>query len=131
MNKQDVFDRVVAHARAQPFRSINGDGCAYRGANGAKCFIGALITDDAYHAGLESQPASSYGVKKALERSGVHVTSRQEVAFCAALQMIHDDATSLDPVRNGVLVSWEEKFEMCARSFGVLYTPPPAWAPPA
>lgn len=61
MNKltnQSAFDIVVAHARAQGCRSVDTErsmACLYRGPNGTKCFIGALIPDELYKPEMEYQ----------------------------------------------------------------------------
>ena len=56
MTNQQVFDTCLTHLRAQGRRStdpISGF-CMYRGPDGLKCAIGALIPDTAYHLGLEN-----------------------------------------------------------------------------
>ncbi len=48
MDRQDIFDRVKAHALAQNRCALHDDrlSCAYLAYDGAKCFIGALLTND-------------------------------------------------------------------------------------
>ena len=122
MNQQDVFDRVVAHAREQGRRSMLPTGsCAYRGEDGTKCFIGALITDEAYHRGLECQGASSHEVHEALAASGVVVETTEDVNLCSRLQTIHDETGVAGwDIRN----HWETEFQNVAQQFGLTYTPP-------
>lgn len=50
MEPQEIFDTVAKHLFAQGKRSIlnNGVSCAYRGADGLKCAVGALIADEEY-----------------------------------------------------------------------------------
>lgn len=125
MNQQDVFDRVVAHAREQGRRSMLPTGsCAYRGEDGTKCFIGALITDEAYERGLECQRVDSYEVREALAASGVSVDSPDEEAFLVALQRIHDAHVPLEVRARGLGNYWERQFEAFASNRGVVYTPP-------
>lgn len=122
MDQQDVFNRVVAHAREQGRRSLRPTGpCAYRGANGTKCFIGALITDEAYDAGLEYQGASSTEVVQALRDSGIDVQTPEDIELCTRLQAIHDEKVADDV---NTPQHWEAGFERLARTFGLEYTPP-------
>ena len=45
---QSVYDKVCAHLAAQKTRSMNANGCAYRGALGRSCAVGCLIPDEIY-----------------------------------------------------------------------------------
>ncbi len=121
MNKQDVFNRVVSHARAQGRRSLLPTGsCAYRGENGTKCFIGALITDEAYDRSLERQDVSSHEVREALAASGVIVETTEDRKLCSRLQTIHDGSG----LHGNAPQQWEENFRATAQQFGLTYTPP-------
>ena len=58
MTNQEAFETMVRHAREQGRRSLNSQGkCRYRGKNGTKCFVGALIPDADYTVMLEGKPA--------------------------------------------------------------------------
>lgn len=48
LDNQTVYDRVKAHLLAQGRRSSDGGRCFYRGPDGFKCAIGALIPDRCY-----------------------------------------------------------------------------------
>jgi hypothetical protein len=50
MTRQEMFNKMVAHLREQKAFSVklNPWRCRYRGSNGTKCAIGALIPDDKY-----------------------------------------------------------------------------------
>ena len=58
--RSDVFNYVIDHLRSQGRRSVAVDGdkdekfCAYRGAEGTMCAVGALITDDEYNSDWET-----------------------------------------------------------------------------
>jgi hypothetical protein len=61
MNNQNAFNIMVQHLRKQGRKSVLPDdpnGCAYRGADGLKCAIGALISDKKYKKKYEGQSAS-------------------------------------------------------------------------
>ena len=110
-----MFDRVVAHARAQRIKSTNplNGACVYRGPNGTKCFIGALIPDDKYEPRMDDEnlSASSRIIQEAVGMDDSYLQ-----AFIASkLQVIHD---MHDPS------SWEEKFEELAYAHDLTYTPP-------
>ena len=121
MNQQDVFDRVVAHAREQGRRSLLSTGsCAYRGEDGTKCFIGALITDEAYDRSLECQGVGSYEVSEALAASGVVIETPEDINLCTRLQTIHDGSG----LHGDAPQQWEENFRATAQQFGLTYTPP-------
>ena len=121
MDQQDVFNRVVAHARQQGRRSMLPTGsCAYRGEDGTKCFIGALITDEAYYWRLECQGVSSHEVLEALAASGVIVETTDEMVFCSRLQTIHDGSG----IHGDTPRQWEDNFRATARQFDLTYTPP-------
>lgn len=68
---QKLFDKAVIHLLTQMEQSIAGDGsCLYRGPNGLKCAIGALIDDARYDAErLEDLSIRSQYVQVAVAKS--------------------------------------------------------------
>ena len=49
MDAQDIFDKVCNHLLSQGERSLGTDGlCRYRGEDGFKCAVGAVIPDRLY-----------------------------------------------------------------------------------
>lgn len=111
-SNQEVFDRVVVHARHQNCKSENGSICLYRGPNGTKCFVGALITDESYDHSLETNTVVEHDVRKALQASGINITHQ---FFLRDLQKIHD----LNDV-----CSWEDSFKDFAHKYDLTYTAP-------
>lgn len=90
MNRQEAFDTVCDHLRTQGCRAVNIAGqCRYRGRNGTKCAIGALIDDEHYTADIESFGPSNSGVVRALTRSGITL-QEGDITFLDALQGLHD-----------------------------------------
>jgi hypothetical protein len=95
---QRMIDIGAKHMRAQGCCSISTDdtgfeGCNYRGANGTKCFIGALIADEHYSKGLEGYMIDSKDgeVLEALGSSG-HVLNTQLVNVLSEAQyQLHDN----------------------------------------
>lgn len=54
-----MFDKMLEHLRAQGCRSVDEfDSCLYRGPNGTKCAVGALIPDEKYSKDMEDISAS-------------------------------------------------------------------------
>ena len=92
---KEVFDRVKTHLLAQGERSqqqpngFQGDGCAYHGANGLKCAVGCLITEEAYSKMLEGDPVEVDLVRAALVASGI-VDDFDTIDMLRRLQRIHD-----------------------------------------
>lgn len=93
MNIQEVFDKVVLHARTQQVKSVSCspfDFCRYRDGKGNKCFIGALITDEHYTPKLENKRACTPAVSRALTASGCNPCCFPSYAL-DQLQEIHDE----------------------------------------
>lgn len=110
MTNQEMFDRVVAHARAQKRHAISHyRGCLYHGSNGVRCFIGALIPDDKYKPELEGQAATSQAVQEAAGYTP------EQVVLALRLQSVHDQYAVPD---------WEKRFRSLAAYFNLTYTPP-------
>jgi len=88
---KEVFDRVKTHLLAQGERSRHSTGvCAYHGANGLKCAVGCLITEEAYSKELEGKNVKSDRVLPALIASGIS-TDSTTLHMLTSLQRIHDD----------------------------------------
>lgn len=91
--KQETFNIVVQHLRAQKVRSttepqrLGGGGCLYRGPNGTKCAIGALIRDEDYSSEMEGKTPREGIVREALTKAGY---AEVGMIFLRDLQIIHD-----------------------------------------
>lgn len=102
--RREVFERVKAHLLAQgkaakvsvPKTWAEGSEtrCCYRTGDGLKCAVGCLITDEAYHDGLEGNYSLSPVVLDALRVSGIDVSDMRMVAMLHELQNVHD---GMDP----------------------------------
>ena len=90
MTNQELFDAVVAHARAQNARALDGGSCRYRTRDGLKCFAGALIADEHYRPELEGRAVYNIDVERALVRSGV---TDAQISLVGDLQSVHDHYT--------------------------------------
>lgn len=122
MNKQEIFDKVVSHLRAQKKQALGSNHlCAYRGVDGTKCAAGCLITDEVYARhnnkdntwpnSLEGRGVNYPLVSEALEASGVPTGARTLVM---TLQSVHD---------NEKPEYWEQNFFAIAKSFGLTLSP--------
>ena len=114
MTDQEVFDKVVAHARQQGCKSLmenvlnpeEGPICAYRGENNTKCFAGILIPDEDYRKSYEGKVCHAV----------FHVIGITDMdAFLVRdLQIIHDKLE---------VAEWEGGFQVLARKWELVYTP--------
>ncbi len=81
---QKVFDKVAKHLLTQRCKSaVKGD-CRYRGPNGLRCAIGALIPNKLYSADLEGRNAR-YLPAPIIK----HIGAPKD--FLVDLQRVHDD----------------------------------------
>jgi hypothetical protein len=120
--KQIIFNRVVEHARKQNKKAvIKYDdiraSCQYRTEKGEKCFIGALITDNAYSPRLEGAGLTHSALRGALSASlpGYKISQAELDIFFRPLQIIHDRRE---------ICEWEFEFKNFAERFNLTYTPP-------
>lgn len=89
-----VSERIRDHLIKQKALSLlDGGGCAYRGANGAMCAVGCLISDAAYNPNMERLGSTSVTVFNALVASGVEVNANVE-RFLRDWQRYHDGMCS-------------------------------------
>lgn len=110
---QQLFDTMVAQLRSQHGRSIYegcGTMCAYRGGQGRKCPVGAVIPDDLYSKGMEG-----FGITQLSKLSWVNPDLqnmlRQHHPLLADMQYIHD---------NTMVETWEQGFQLVAAKHGLL-----------
>lgn len=117
--KQHIFDTVVEHLVKQKKRSMRTRGsipnwtssfdfgyatdelCAYRGANGEKCAVGALIKDEFYTPSMEMNTITHPGVAKGVEASGFNLSDYSTRAMLHQLQRVHDDSNIYEVYCNG------------------------------
>lgn len=98
LTMQQIFDKCITHLRTQKVPSIEAGDCLYRGPNGLKCAVGALITDEAYKDSLEDLPVREDKVIRALVESGVlyeeclkhESVESDKIDLLSDLQHLHD-----------------------------------------
>ena len=124
MNRQEVFNTIVNHARQQKCRSIEKTGflCLYRLNRNAtdkiRCFIGALIKDEHYTEYLENKTIYDPEIKNALKLSGIGISIDNyddDDVFLIDIQRIHDDCNPDE---------WEINFKECAEKYSLIYSQP-------
>ena len=110
MTNQEVFDKVVAHARQQGGKAVNEDGCVcmYRNGLGHKCFAGIFIPDEDYKPEMEGNPIRSLVID-------YNLFSQGDTNLLFELQGIHDYTEA---------AGWEAKFKKPADTRGLVYKEP-------
>lgn len=74
---QEAFNTMYKHLHTMKKKSANESGsCKYRGCNGNKCPVGALINDKNYSESIEAQAANEDIVLNAIKHSGYPVTDK-------------------------------------------------------
>jgi hypothetical protein len=96
---QEAFDVAAIHMLGQGVqsmcRSMGRPTCAYRGHDGLKCGIGALISDEAYAPYLEGYGVLSDNILTAIQKSGWPIGD-DALAVYTGLQHIHDQISPLN-----------------------------------
>lgn len=111
MNQQQIYDRVKKHLLTQMQQCGNDSSCLYRGADGTKCAIGALIKDKFYSPKLEHKGPREEIVQDALRKSfGLHPKQPIDTDFLGELQEIHDDYSPED---------WQNELARFALDYGL------------
>lgn len=110
MTNQQVFDKVLEHSRQMTEQCYSEDkgGCAYRGENGNKCFVGALIPDELYCSSIEGRSAHY-----AIQELNL-LDSFENVYFLSTIQSVHDNNFN----------DREEQLKNIAKIYNLTYTPP-------
>lgn len=89
--KQEIFNQVVNHLRAQGCAAKSDDGyCKYRTSDGLKCAAGCLIDDEHYDIRFENKRVTDPAVNKALQNSGINMQDQSIHYLVSELQDIHD-----------------------------------------
>lgn len=111
MTNQQVFDKVLEHSRQMTEKCeieiANIKKCMYRGKDGNKCFVGALIPDEIYNPSIEEHDAeNAIDILFLFDKF-------QDHNLLDALQIIHDSKFD----------NREEELMKLASIWGLTYTP--------
>jgi hypothetical protein len=109
MTNQELFDKVLAHARKQNARALEFGRCAYRAPEGLMCFAGALIADEHYDSSFEGIGANFTRIKRALIASGI---AKEQLDLVAELQAVHD---------RHLVPEWPAEFAKVATHYKLAY----------
>jgi hypothetical protein len=95
MTRQEIFNKVRAHLLKQNAKAMGPTGgCEYRTADGLKCAVGVLISDEKYHPGMgkcwvaglwSERDAKRYGFKP------LSMPSARTSELLESLQYVHDN----------------------------------------
>lgn len=131
---QVIFDKVAKHLLTQKVQCANSAGnCMYRGPNGLKCAVGALIPDEEYSP-LMDDDKYLYSLNTTENEFAVTVSSNPLVQkvlrnhyeftentldLLQELQNVHDcvDSTNADSIRT----SFQAGLKKAALDFGLEY----------
>ncbi len=89
MTEQEAFTIVKDHLLTQNKQAIEGEACLYRGPNGTKCAIGALITDEEYNE-LVQHDLHLHSVIALFKNFELESLKGLSEVFLVRLQRIHD-----------------------------------------
>lgn len=116
MDKQAIYNQVRDHLLKQNAKSQfeTENGCFYRGPNGMKCAIGALIKDEFYKEEFNRYSVTAPPVlemlKNSLNLSIGEEFSNQDINFMRELQHVHD----CYPVKE-----WQHQLQIVANVHGL------------
>jgi hypothetical protein len=114
---QQIFDRAWTHIVAQGKRAVNDEGsCLYRGENGLRCAIGALITDEAYTKDIEN--LTVLNIPKEVLRQSNLPTSIGGCRFLAEIQGCHDY-----PIDGGFIDEFKKRMREVAAEYNLRCPP--------
>ena len=111
---QGWFDKIWEHAGLRQPSYLKGDElCAYRGANGAKCFVGVLIPDDKYDPNWDLSDSggvisSGQEAMRTMLGVGEWTVECAGLRFLGRAQSIHDGAAT---------AKWDVLLNNLARNF--------------
>lgn len=119
--KQKWFNQVLRHMRKQGKKSVDvGGNCLYRGPDGLKCAIGALLPDELLRSRTEGLDVYSLltGLRSSLvrrRRAHLGVTNVGDISFLGDLQGdLHDcltrDLCLLEPHARGLAKTHNLKY---------------------
>ena len=101
MNRQEIFNKVYDYAKTMQKPSYYmEDGisptCAYRGTNGNKCLIGALIPDSLYCEEMEANAIENILQQFPELDDYFEVNNDKDVTFLSVLQNCHDNSCNFN-----------------------------------
>jgi len=127
VKKQTLFDRIARHLLTQNAKAVNRNGeCRYRGPNGTKCAVGAVLPDKLYKRTLEGSDVSSL-----INKLGKDAPKwlEENHYFLSSMQSLHDSSMPCDWPERLRKLAWDH--ELSAAVVDKLRPLPVAEAPVA
>jgi hypothetical protein len=125
MTSQEAFDTALAHLREQGAICRGDDGCLYRGPDGRKCAIGALIPDDMVEFDRDTRHGKANGLPvrdlMAVFPAVYRLFEAVRPSILEALQTLHDSESNWD---DAVGFIGESEAAGIAESWGLHFEPP-------
>lgn len=115
MTRQEMYSKAKAVINAQGGPSINFDTgqCMYRGPDGRKCAVGALIPDEEYSPAIEGAGimgrAATYTGNAHTVPAFIREMPIEDLYFLQRLQQAHDQAT-VGFISPGEMAEWLVSF---------------------
>jgi hypothetical protein len=92
MKSQEIFNKVAVHLIKQGIASHDQvSGCLYRGPNGTKCAVGAIMPDSVYRKGMETS-----GIGALIQNFKLPNWIIDNENLLSELQMVHDNRAATD-----------------------------------
>lgn len=107
MTRQEAFDIIVRHLLTQRCRATRNGDCRYRGDNGTKDAVGALISDKQYEVMMRT--GLEWSLVPTAELIGMSSVDRY---FLRDVQVVHDGV----PVQH-----WDERLREIAKHYNLTY----------
>lgn len=127
---QRIYEFALRHRRKQQRPGTiaeNSTACAYRGPNGLKCAVGAMLTDEQMQEyGIDNKASVTDGAEEAFKKLIGADRTGKKFKLLSEIQMAHDRAT-VDYRAGGstaFMAQIERKFEQVAQQFGLTYKAP-------
>ncbi len=106
MTKQEAFDKMVAHLAHQKHRCVIDSVCAYRGPDGTKCIVGAMISDEtaALIDGIRATESTSISNDPVWEMAKAELALEdlrepRDKIFYIEMQEVHDLSYTLEDIQ--------------------------------
>lgn len=117
MNRQELFDRIVAHLRAQGEQAKDpDDGCVLKTEDGLRCAVGCLIPPEKYDPYLENEALDfdipGGALHTILREEGVQL---EDMMMLMLFQEVHD---------RSIPEEWEREIKALAHRYDMTYTEP-------
>jgi hypothetical protein len=121
VTKQEIYDRVLIHLRAQRIASMGAGACAYVNAVGHTCAIGCLMSRQDAVLAERRGGAVAFLMEELPEVYSRIDPDGENLRMLQNLQACHD---SYMPRNKGEkMASWEDHMQNLATAYNLIYVP--------